>query len=315
MWKVLSSLVLAALAGLALSAAVLHSLWKWSPQSLCRQSQAPCDACPFVVSGADRYLPNLLSVDRVLAGGGSGAQDNNNIYSFVTLNSWGTTHWTSRRQAIQNFVAKLRPDILVVQEMSTAMSHAVLEGGRSGAVEYEEWTQPKVHSSVFWNRAKFKAIRRGTEDVGINGGKRRLVWVELETLQRTVFGESKKRIPKWRIVAATAHLTWQGGFTTLLTPIDPRKKQAAMVGRVLNRFMWEADNDEIKSSEPEIKHALLFAGDLNCPFFSSDHAASHFPGTPARQFLRSQAQIATNSAFCRRYNRVSSRGFDGATNA
>ena len=75
------------------------------------------------------------------------------------------------------------------------------------------------------------------------------------------------------IIVSTAHLTWQGHSYSENGPIrdiiDPRKEQLNNIADQL--LIWMEENDSRRLQQQQQYHnkvyGLIFAGDLNCPFF------------------------------------------------
>jgi endonuclease/exonuclease/phosphatase family metal-dependent hydrolase len=110
--------------------------------------------------------------------------------SLVTYNLWRTERWPERRPALELFLERYQPDVLCVQELTTATAevlNAVLSRHEHVHDSFAGWT---TEGNIWWNKDLFSLVTIGAEEFGIEAyPDRRLFWVRLKVIdpQTTFF--------------------------------------------------------------------------------------------------------------------------------
>eukprot|EP00668_Euglena_longa_P032021 GGOE01041304.1.p1 GENE.GGOE01041304.1~~GGOE01041304.1.p1 ORF type:complete len:288 (+),score=82.65 GGOE01041304.1:119-865(+) len=137
----------------------------------------------------------------------------------------------------------LDADILLVQESHFLMVSSIVEAKPTYAHVVDAFPGWGGEGQVLWDRSRWAEVDHGDAEVGLDPKERRLFWVRLRSLRsgRTV-------------VAATAHLNWQGHSKECSSDINVRKAPARAIAKELSSL--------VQDGEP-----AFFGGDMNEGFW------------------------------------------------
>lgn len=157
--------------------------------------------------------------------------------SIATCNLWDKYFLDRRKQAIVEFVQRVRPDILCVQELCQESFNLLCSCKEYSCVrdDFLGWT---TEGNIFWREECFSEIEHGAIDVELHEEERRLFYVKLHTGRES-------------ILIATVHLTWAGSDDEVKYGVSPRHKQAQNISHALDTII---SNDTLP---------VILCGDMN----------------------------------------------------
>eukprot|EP00667_Euglena_gracilis_P021097 EG_transcript_22996 len=167
--------------------------------------------------------------------------------SVATWNVWKTggqpAQWPARQPALVRAVQLLDADILLIQESHPLMVTAVVEAKPSYTHVVDVFPGWGNEGQIFFDSRSWAEVEHGAADVGLEPAGRRLFWARL-----------RSRRSGRTVLAATAHLTWQGHAKECASDGNVRKAQARAIAKELSTLVWEG--------EP-----AFFGGDMNEGFW------------------------------------------------
>jgi hypothetical protein len=205
--------------------------------------------------------------------------------SIVTYNLWNTQQWPERAPALELFLARYRPDVLCVQELTPETRDFLDEHLGDHARVDDPLPGWATASNIWWRRDLFERIDHGAEEFDcVAYPDRRLFWVRLRPLDR-----------QQSFVVSTVHLTDFGTEHELTTGESPRVTEANRVVEGLARVVGADEpafvvgdfNDAIGPLVP-----LLMAG-----YTSSFGALEQIPPTTMPASLSRFGGAGFSSAF------------------
>jgi endonuclease/exonuclease/phosphatase family metal-dependent hydrolase len=173
----------------------------------------------------------------------------------MTWNLWKINRkahdWERRRPAMKEVVARVRPDILAVQELCPEYAEALLEALPShncvnpGPDDCAGW---KCEGNIVWNKHLLEYEAHGALEIGMVEAERRLFWVRLRGLGAH---------SGVRLIVASVHFTWQGSEKEIQVGQNPRIDQSRQCVCPLEELAEQAGTP---------KPAVLLMGDMNEAF-------------------------------------------------
>ena len=175
------------------------------------------------------------------------------VFTVITYNLWKTngipTAWDIRAPIVRRQLAKLRPYILLVQELAPKISLEISKALPQHAKVIENvkdepgWDN---EGNIFYDKRRFDCIQTKAFDIGQKEKDRRLFVSVLRCRETSI-----------NIIVSTAHFTWQGHKSECESSINVRKEQATRASDTLLKF-----SASLPYSSP-----ILFGGDLNESFW------------------------------------------------
>lgn len=134
--------------------------------------------------------------------------------SVMTLNLWGTHHWPTRAEALSQMILSLKPDILLVQEVSEEvlvfLDPILSNHDRIRQQKQIGWS---TECNIYWDKTLFHKTDHGTETWNLKEYPNRgLFWARLEVIAN----------PSVKIFIGNAHFPWTGCETEINTGINQR---------------------------------------------------------------------------------------------
>ena len=147
-------------------------------------------------------------------------------FSLMTYNLWKSngepTSLELRRPVLVRQLARLQPDVLMVQELHPKLAECVNEAlphHQSVGDKHDSATDLETgwfcEGNIFWRSSLFSKVEHGAVHIGHKERDRRLFWVRLLPVSSS--GAT--------LLFATAHFTWQGHPDEKASDINLRKDQ------------------------------------------------------------------------------------------
>eukprot|EP01039_Chlorochromonas_danica_P000446 gene446-480_t len=149
--------------------------------------------------------------------------------SIATYNVWGRKYWPQRAESLTQTLLSLRPDILLLQEVTPAIIQFLDQNlssySRVQSTNRPGWTK---ESNIYWNSSMFDLVDEGVGNLEMaDYPDRGLFWVRL----------ALRSDPSKTLFVSTAHFPWVGCEAEIESGVNQRILAATKVCQHLRRLI------------------------------------------------------------------------------